>query len=259
MFPYSQYHQRPKSPSEIQQGQIAREAKELKESLANMTPDERTSFWEDIEGMGPRRSEQSATRRPDDPKRKGAGYLMLKAFVRTVFLFTTREKALQQCKKMMHEYLHLTEGLSHEAGRLSVNVPPMKGVDEDMRDWSFFMILEHNTIVHRAITANVVQLARNETLSGAAVIDPKKDVMPSTSADASQVELFRKSVMNHIDTVRLLGNLRGSKTTLHPVFGPFDAHRWNCMFALHLKLHLPQAKYVVTKAKERCPGDSGMM
>ena len=32
----------------------------------------------------------------------------------------------------------------------------MRGVDEDMRRWSFFMILEHNAIVNRSITASVV-------------------------------------------------------------------------------------------------------
>ena len=35
----------------------------------------------------------------------------------------------------------------------------------------------------------------------------------------------------------------------HPIFREFDAHKWNCMFAFHLGLHLKQAEYVVSKAK----------
>jgi hypothetical protein len=42
--------------------------------------------------------------------------------------------------------------------------------------------------------------------------------------------------------------LRGTGTSPHPVFGDFDAHKWNCMFTFHLGLHLPQAEYVVGKA-----------
>lgn len=127
----------------------------------------------------------------------------------------------------------------------------MPGIDEDMRRWSFFMILEHNAIVNRAITATVVQLARGEAPSGEAMIDPKKDVMPSTLAVDSQIEFFADSVRQHLVAVKDLKSLRGTKTAPHPVFGSFDAHQWNCMFAFHLGLHLRQAKYVVRKIVRR--------
>ncbi|MFM7376404.1 MAG: DUF1569 domain-containing protein, partial [Chthoniobacterales bacterium] len=126
--------------------------------------------------------------------------------------------------------------------------PWMPGIDEDMRKWSYFMILEHNAIVNRVITAIVMQLARGEAPSGAAVIDPKKDVMPSMSAGNSQVEFFADSVRQHLDAVKDLKQPRGTKRAPHPVFGSFDAHQWNCMFAFHLSLHLRQAKYVVARA-----------
>lgn len=125
----------------------------------------------------------------------------------------------------------------------------MPGVDEDMRRWSFFMILEHNAIVNRAITATVAQLAQGEAPSGAAMIDPKKDVMPSVESGESQVESFADSVRQHLHTVKNLGNLRGTNTAPHPVFGAFDAHQWNCMFVVHLGLHLRQAEYVAVKAR----------
>jgi hypothetical protein len=49
--------------------------------------------------------------------------------------------------------------------------------------------------------------------------------------------------------VKDLGELRGTKTTPHPIFGDFDAHKWNCMFSFHLRLHYKQAAYVVRTAK----------
>jgi len=116
------------------------------------------------------------------------------------------------------------------------------------------MILEHNAIVNRSITATVVQLARGEALSGPATLDPKKDVMPSSSADESQIEIFADSVTKHIEAVKNLRQLRGTRTSPHPIFGQFDAHKWNCMFAFHLGLHLPQAEYVVRKVRAEQSG-----
>ncbi len=180
--------------------------------------------------------------------------LLIKAAVRTLFLCQSRDQALRQSEVLLGQYTALAKGLSKEAGRLSVEVPPMRGVDEDMRRWSFFMLLEHNTIVNRSITAAVVQLANGESLSGPATIDVKKGVMPSSSADESHVELFAQSVADHIAAVQNLGNLRGTKTSQHPIFGQFDAHKWNCMFAFHLRIHLPQARFVAEKAKSASSG-----
>lgn len=173
----------------------------------------------------------------------------IKTAVRTLFTFTSQAKALQQSEVLLLQYKELADGISNEAGRRCFEVPPMRGVDEDMRKWSFYMILEHNTIVNRSITATVVQLARGERLSGPATLNPKKDVMPTSMADESQIEVFADSVNRHMEAVKSLKRLRGTGTSPHPIFGEFDAHKWNCMFAFHLGLHLPQAEYVVGKAR----------
>ena len=175
--------------------------------------------------------------------------LMIKAAVRTLFTFTSREKALERSKILLGQYLRLTEGWSEKSKQLCVEVPPMRGVDEDMRRWSFFMILEHNAIVNRSITASVVQLANGELLNWPATIDVKKGVMPSGAADEAQVGLFADSVTSHVAAVENLKQLRGTATSPHPIFGQFDAHKWSCMFAFHLGLHLPQAKYVAGRVK----------
>ena len=175
--------------------------------------------------------------------------LIIKAAVRTLFTFTSREKALERSQILLDQYLRLAGGLSERDGQLCVEVPPMRGVDEDMRCWSFFMILEHNAIVNRSITASMVQLASGELLTGPATIDVKKGVIPSGAADESQVGLFADSVTSHVAVVENLKQLRGTATSPHRIFGKFDAHKWNCMFAFHLGLHLPQAKLVADRVK----------
>ena len=174
--------------------------------------------------------------------------LFIKAVVRSLFIMTSRNRALSQTKRLLNHYTELADGLSREIGMRSVTVPPMRGVDEDMRDWSFYMILEHNAIVNRSISATIQQLIQGGPLRGAATIDTKKDVMPSQSATEEQLQEFKKSVNEHVGVMANLGKLRGTKTAPHPIFGDFDAHKWNCMFSFHLSLHYKQAEYVVRAA-----------
>ena len=125
-----------------------------------------------------------------------------------------------------------------------VRVPPMLGVDEDMRDWSFFMILEHNVIVNRSITAIVQHLASNEPFKGYEIKDPKKDVMPSANPGEEQVKALQASVDDHIGIVSHLSGLRKTASERHPIFGDLNAHGWHCMLGLHLDIHRKQAEAV---------------
>jgi len=178
---------------------------------------------------------------------------VLRLVVQSLFTCQSRATALRKADKALGDYLALAEGLSPEAGQRGVRVPPMRGVDEEMRDWSFYQLLEHNTIVNRVITKTIESLVQGRPPRFAEKMDPKRDVLPSEQPGAEQVERFAESVRDHVSTVAELGPLRGTITTPHPLFGVFDAHKWTCMFAFHLAVHLPQAEYVVREAK----GESG--
>ena len=169
---------------------------------------------------------------------------LIKAAVRFRFLLTPRARACAQIRGSLHQYLLVCEAASDEAGRRPVRVPNMLGVDEDMRDWSLFMILEHNAIVNRRTTEIVERLAHGRARESAEVVDPKRDVMPSANPGSEQTAAFRESVERHLKTVAGLSNLRGTITTLHPIFGQLDAHGWHCMFGFHLDIHLRQARVV---------------
>lgn len=172
---------------------------------------------------------------------------IIRALVRTRFTLTSRASAKAQTEKLLTEYLRLAQGFDEISGSEPVTVPRMLGVDEDMRGWSFFMVLRHNTIVNNAISANIRRLALGEP-APTKKFDTKKDVMPEAECGIEQIAIFKASVMAHLDAVKSLGELRGTRTTDHPLFGPFDAHKWNCMFAFHLKVHLRQAESVREKA-----------
>jgi len=172
---------------------------------------------------------------------------IIKAIVRTRFALTSRASANAQAEKLLTGYLRLAQGLDKITGSEPVTVPPMLGVDEDMRGWSFFMLLRHNTIVNNAISANVRRLALGEP-APTKKFDTKKDVMPAGDCGIGQIAIFKASVLSHLESVGSLGELHGTATTEHPLFGPFDAHKWHCMFAFHLKVHLRQAAFIRERA-----------
>jgi len=172
----------------------------------------------------------------------------VKTAVKTRFTLTSRNKASLQIRKFGNIYQALARKVDSDCGVRPIVVPKMPGVDEDMRNWSFFMLLEHNTIVNRSITSVVQSLARGEEPEGPGAIDPKAGVMPSPDPGVEQIEAFRESVNAHLEVVSNLPRLRGTIKKRHPVFGDFDAHRWHCMFGLHLMIHYKQAKMVVQKA-----------
>ncbi|MEM9481904.1 MAG: DinB family protein [Verrucomicrobiota bacterium] len=119
----------------------------------------------------------------------------------------------------------------------------MPVVDEDMRSWSFYQILEHNTIVNHRITGATVRLVKGEPPDEAEKkFNVKTDVMPAGDAGADEVEKFRASVEAHLEAVDSLANLKGTDTSPHTFFGPFDAHKWHCMFGFHLEIHRKQAE-----------------
>jgi hypothetical protein len=154
--------------------------------------------------------------------------------------------------KIMAEYQLIATELGPERCARPARVPALPGVDEDMREWSLAMILEHNTLVNRSITEITRCLAQNEVPSGpVGDPNPKTDFNPSPDADAGQMESFKKSVLDHFHTVAQLPSLRGTPTKEHPVFGPLDAHGWHAMFRLHLQLHLRQAQALQKALKFR--------
>mgnify|MGYP001818425274 CR=1 len=85
-----------------------------------------------------------------------------------------------------------------------------------------------------------------------------RDVLPSKNPEEDQLQLFRASVEDHLQTIGSLGGLRGGLRTRHPIFGRFDAHNWHCTFGLHLYIHYKQAEYVIRKisAEKGGPADS---
>jgi hypothetical protein len=171
---------------------------------------------------------------------------LIRTAIRTKFLLSSRDKATEIIQSQADAYQRLADRFGASEGMEQVSVPPMIGVDPEMRGWSFFQILEHNVIVNRSIAATVEALALGKEPFGAALINTKTDVLPKGLSGPEQIELFQQSVDDYLAMVATLPTLRGTAETMHPVFGSFDAHKWHCMFGFHLGLHLKQAEKGLT-------------
>jgi hypothetical protein len=169
---------------------------------------------------------------------------LIKAAVRARFLLTSKQRCSMQSLDALDTYLRIWDQLDEQTASRCVQIPLMYGVDEDMREWSFFMLLEHNVIVNRSITARMKQLVLGEPQPALDGFDMKKDVMPSGVSGVCQVNAFKASIHEHLAMVATMGDLRKTQVSLHSRFGLLDAHKWNCMFAFHLKLHLKQAEAI---------------
>ena len=170
---------------------------------------------------------------------------LIKAAIRSQFVLTSGKKASGIIRTHADAYLKLTGKIEEGNAAKPITVPPMIGVDPEMRGWSFFQILEHNAIVNRSIASTVNSLALGKESSGAALINPKTDVLPKGLSGPDQVEAFCRSIDDYLALVETLPPLRGTTETPHPIFGSFDAHKWHCMFGFHLGLHLKQAEKVL--------------
>ena len=171
--------------------------------------------------------------------------MLIQRAVRLRLMLTPRRLASHGIRRCLDRYLALARSIDPAAGRRSVRVPPMLGVDADMRDWSFYMILEHDVIVNRFIHGVVDDLAHGVTPAAPASIDMQKDVMPSADPGAEQVTALRTSVEGYLETIARLPRSWPSTTARHPLFGQLTARGWHGMFGFHLEIHLRQAAAVV--------------
>jgi len=174
---------------------------------------------------------------------------IIRKVVRWKLKSTSMMQAIEQAQAHRDVYVNLAEQLTEEQLLRSVLVPPMRGVDENMRAWSFYELLEHNAIVNRAMSSTIEQLLKgvaSEDFSGAAVIDAKHDVLPNR-ADPQALPDFLHSIDEHLSLLSKhnADELKRTGRSKHPLFGSFNAHMWSSMFSFHLEIHLKQAKCIV--------------
>lgn len=173
--------------------------------------------------------------------------LAIQFLVRTKFRITSRAGANRVIVTEISRYERIAERLDVTQRAKQIRVPKMTGVDENMRDWSFNQILEHNILVNHSLTDVLSDLAGDIPMTR--VVDHKTDFMPSESPPQTIFEDFMTSIEDYEKIVAEFTKLRNTKKTRpHSIFGDLDAHGWHCMFGFHLQIHRKQAQTVADLA-----------
>ncbi|NNE93346.1 MAG: hypothetical protein HKN23_17010 [Verrucomicrobiales bacterium] len=166
---------------------------------------------------------------------------LLQKIIRTRFATMSRKSADKLIRSEAEKTLAVGERLGPGLCGQSETVKQMVGVDEDMRAWNFYQILEHNIIVNRNVTC-VVEFLAGDGPPPDAEFDIKHDVMPQDEVGPEAVAEFETSVKDHLKSIGQLSKLRGTEQIEHTIFGPLDGHQWHCLFGFHLQLHRRQAE-----------------
>jgi hypothetical protein len=126
-----------------------------------------------------------------------------------------------------------------EKGTRRVLVPRNMGIEDSSRFWSGAMVLEHLTIVGRAVTALVGDLSRGR---GSSWVLRTQDVKPAGGQTrAGAVAAFEGMVREFAGCVRGAGRGLSSRTRhQHPWFGPLRCRQWVAFVPLHHMVHLKQ-------------------
>ena len=118
-----------------------------------------------------------------------------------------------------------------------VTIPPMLGLEDDERDWSAAMVVEHVVLVGEAIGGTLVFLSRGQTPPAAF---DRKAMRPRGAKGVETVTALRALARDYPRLVQTeLGTATGGIHP-HPIFGDLDLHRWHCLSVAHLRVHRRQ-------------------
>lgn len=132
--------------------------------------------------------------------------------------------------------------LSEANGRRRVLVPRVLGIEDNSRNWSVYMVLEHLVIVNSAIAATLPRLYAGRGVSTEVRAD---EVNPVTEAGPEQMDDLAKLVERYTDMVEKLGNLRAGIAHPHPWYGPLSAAQWHALAVVHNSVHRRHIEHIV--------------
>ena len=168
--------------------------------------------------------------------------LAARAMLRVTHAMMSRATAERLFINETQKLCALATSVSPESASHPILIPPTFGLEDSSRYWSIFMTLEHLRIVNGAIIRMLERLAQEKRVPGEVRI---ADAKPRPGCGPEVLNDFQQTNADYLKRVRLLPNLKTRMTHPHPWFGPFNAHRWNCLAAMHMSLHRRQVRRIL--------------
>jgi hypothetical protein len=137
----------------------------------------------------------------------------------------------------------MSDGRSDDELARRVLVPPQIGLEDSSRFWSYAMVLEHLVIIGDRVREVLVELANGRVPRGAV---RTTDLKPAgTAAPREAIESFLRS----LERLRRSTADPTVDTPLrfpHPWFGPLGARQWLAFLPMHQRIHVRQARRILS-------------
>ncbi|THF65269.1 DinB family protein [Pseudothauera rhizosphaerae] len=143
--------------------------------------------------------------------------------------------------------LETARRLPLEQMKRQVLIPRLTGLEDNSRDWSAAMVLQHLVIVDTGIGELLGALSEDRTFGREVRI---ADVKPTPDAGPEQLEQLEDALKTYLERVGAVENLHTVRRHAHPWFGPLDGQGWHTLAALHTMIHRRQLDAIVRMQKE---------
>ena len=154
----------------------------------------------------------------------------------------TREQAAEVFRREREVILRLASRCDPESGSRPVLIDRLRGMEDNSRFWSVFMVVDHLRIVNGGISKVILLLGRGQTPERQLRI---ADVKPSPHADQEVIGEFEQACARFERHAAKLSDLRTALRYAHPWFGPLDASGWHFLAGFHMQLHRRQIEQIL--------------
>jgi DinB superfamily len=155
---------------------------------------------------------------------------------------TTRGQAAKLFAREREVVVRLASRCDPESGSRPVLIDRLRGMEDNSRFWSVFMVIDHLRIVNGGISEVIRLLGRGQTPERQLRI---ADVKPSPQANQEVTGEFEQVCVLFERRAAALPDLRTAHRYAHPWFGLLDAAGWHFLAGFHMQLHRRQIEQIL--------------
>jgi len=148
-------------------------------------------------------------------------------------------------RKEGHDLMRLADGRDPADLVRRILVPPLIGLEDSSRHWSYAMVLEHLRIIGRQTAEIITALSHGQQPPGPPVNTAHLKPEGALSGGGALADFHAFLEEFHRDMGRDVADRRSRVRFLHPWFGPLTARQWICFLPFHQRIHIGQARRIL--------------
>ena len=174
---------------------------------------------------------------------KAQAFLLRHLFFPSYCWLTSWKRASAVFQAEGKRLLHLTKALPGDVLGQRVLIGPLVGIEDNSRNWSAEMVLEHLIEAGSVFAEFMVELSNGEKPQ---IKMDVAAVKPEGGKGIHILEDYKHFLEDYAETLSEdIGDMRSTLTHPHPWLGELTAHRWHCLAAVHQTVHRRQMERLI--------------